>query len=254
MKRNLALIVSLAAALATPALVADEPCPCAEKKEPPSPPAFTGNVGFGVSINSGNTSSTNLSFTLGLKYDPKTRNLVKLDGYYLYGRADGETNTQKANFTLRDEYSFSELFFAFGEVGYLYDRFKGITYLITPTVGAGYKVVKTKAVTLDFSAGVGLVAEQDEGLPQSTSGSFSVGEGFEWKISSWATLTQHASGLWKMNNTSDYFFHVDAGLVSPISRVFEMKIAYVLDYKNEPYPPTLDKTDSSFIAALGAKF
>jgi putative salt-induced outer membrane protein len=179
---------------------------------------------------------------------------VKLDGYYLYGRADGETNTQKANFTLRDEYSFSELFFAFGEVGYLYDRFKGITYLITPTVGAGYKVVKTKAVTLDFSAGVGLVAEQDEGLPQSTSGSFSVGEGFEWKISSWATLTQHASGLWKMNNTSDYFFHVDAGLVSPISRVFEMKIAYVLDYKNEPYPPTLDKTDSSFIAALGAKF
>jgi putative salt-induced outer membrane protein len=253
MKRNLALIVSLAAALAGPAL-AGEPCPCAEKKEPPPPPAFTGNVGFGIGISSGNTNSTNLSFTLGLKYDPKTRNLVKLDGYYLYGRADGETNTQKANFILRDEYSFSERFFGFGEVGYLYDRFKGLTYLITPTVGAGYKVVKTETVTLDVSAGVGVAAEQDEGLPATTSGSFSAGEGFEWKISSWAKLTQHASGLWKMNDTSDYFCHLDAGLVSPISKVFEMKIAYVLDYKNQPYPPTLKKTDSSFIAAIGVKF
>lgn len=250
MKRILTLIVFLGAA--APAL-AQQPCPCPEKKEPP-PPAFTGNVGFGLGINSGNTSSTNLSFTLGLKYDPKTKNLVKLGGYYLYGQTDGVTNTQKANFLLRDEYSLSERFFLFGEVGYLYDRFKGITYLITPTAGAGYKVVKSDAVTLDLSAGVGAAFEKDTGLAGTTSGSFSTGEGFEWKISSWAKLTQHASGLWKMNDTGDYFFHFDAGLVSPLSKVLEMKIAYVLDYKNEPYPPTLKKTDSSFIAAIGAKF
>jgi putative salt-induced outer membrane protein len=250
MKRLFALIVCLAAA--APAL-AQQPCPCPEKKEPP-PPAFTGNVGFGLGINSGNTSSTTLSFTLGLKYDPKTKNVVKLDGYYLYGQTDSVTNTQKANFVLRDEYSLSERFFLFGEVGYLYDRFKGITYLITPTVGAGYKVVKTDAVTLDFSGGVGIAAEQDAGLDATTSGSFSVGEGFEWKISSWAKLTQHASALWKMDDTNDYFFHLDAGLVSPLSKMLEMKIAYVLDYKNEPWPPTLKKTDSSFIAAIGVKF
>ena len=252
MKNIRALIVLLAAGvLAVPAL-ADEPCPCAEKKG--LPPAFTGNAGFGLGITSGNTDTTNLNFTLGLKYDPKTRNVVTFDGYYLYGRADGATNTQKANFGLRDEYSFTERFFAYGSVGYLYDRFKGITYLITPTVGAGYKVVKTKAVTLDLYGGVGVAFEKDAGIPATTSGSFSAGESFEWQISSFAKLTQRASGLWKMDDTSDYFFHFDAGIVSPLSGVFDLKLAYILDYKNEPYPPTLDKTDTSFLVAIAAKF
>lgn len=179
---------------------------------------------------------------------------MTLDGYYLYGRTGGVTNTQKANFVLRDEYSLTERFFLYGSAGYLYDRFKGITYLITPTVGAGYKVVKTKAVTLDLFGGVGIAFEQDAGIPATTSGSFSAGESLEWQISSFAKLAQHATGLWKMDNTSDYFFHFDAGIVTPISSVFELKLAYVLDYKNEPYPPTLDKTDSSLLVTLAAKF
>jgi putative salt-induced outer membrane protein len=252
MKTLRALIVFLAAGLAAAPALADEPCPCAEKKGPP--PAFTGNAGFGLGINRGNTNSANLNFTLGLKYDPKTRNVVTFDGYYLYGRTDGVTNTQKANFILRDEYSFTERFFAYGSAGYLYDRFKGLTYLITPTVGAGYKVVKTKAVTLDFSGGVGIAFEKDAGIPGTTSGSFSAGEAFEWQISSFAKLTQHATGLWKMNDTSAYFFHFDAAVVSPLSHVFDLKVGYVLDYQNEPYPPTLDKTDTSLLVTLAAKF
>ncbi len=250
MKNMLVLIVS-AFALAAPAF-ADEPCPCAEKKGPP--PAFTGNVGFGLGINSGNTDTTNLSFTLGLKYDPKTKNLVKLDGYYLYGQSGGETTTQKSDFVLRDEYSFTERFFAFGEVGYLYDRFKGITYLITPVAGAGYKFVKTKEVTLALDGGVGLAVEQDAGYPSQTSGALRAGQAFEWAISTWAKLTQNASGLWKMDDFTDYLFHFDAGVVSGLSKALELKIAFLIDYKNKPRPDTLKKTDRSFIAAVAYKF
>ncbi len=250
MKKMLVLIVSAFALAAT--AFADEPCPCAEKKGPP--PAFTGAVGFGLGINSGNTDTTNLSFTLGLKYDPKTKNIVKLDGYYLYGRSGGETTMQKSDFVLRDEYSFTERFFAFGEVGYLYDRFKGITYLITPVVGAGYKVVKTKEITLAFDGGVGLAVEQDSGYPSHTSGALRAGEAFEWQISSWAKLTENVNNIWKMDDFQDYLFHFDAGLVSPLSKVLEMKIAFLIDYKNKPQPDTLKKTDRSFIAAVGYKF
>jgi len=253
MKKLLTLLVCLAAGLAAPA-IAQAPCPCAEKKEPPPPPAFTGAVGFGLGINSGNTDTTNLSFTLGLRYDPKTKNVVKLDGYYLYGKSSGETTTQKSNFVFRDEYSFTERFFAFGEVGYLYDRFKGITYLITPVVGAGYKVVKTKEVTLALDGGVGLAIEQDAGYPSHTSGALRAGEAFEWQISTWAKLTQNANNLWKMDDFSDYLFHFDAGVVSPLSKALELKIAFLIDYKNKPQPETLKKTDRSFIAAVGYKF
>jgi putative salt-induced outer membrane protein YdiY len=252
MKRFFALFVCLAA-FAAPA-VAQTPCPCAEKKEPPPPPALTGGVGIGLAINSGNSDTTNFSFTLGLKYDPKTKNVVKLDGYYLYGQTDSVTSTQKASLVLRDEYSFSERFFGFGELGYLHDRFKGITYLITPIVGAGYKVVKTKEITLAFDGGVGLAMEQDAGFPSRTSGAFRAGEAFEWQLSSFAKLTQNAYGLWKMDDTQDYLFHFDAGLVTPVSKALELKVAYMTDYKNRPRPATLKKTDRSLIAAIGFKF
>ncbi len=253
MKRLLTLLLCLAAALAGPAL-AQAPCPCAEKKEPPPPPAFTGNVALGLGINSGNTDTTNFSFTLGLKYDPKTKNLVKLDGYYLYGQTDSVTTTQKANLVVRDEYSFSERVFGFGEIGYLHDRFKGITYLITPVVGAGYKVVKTKEITLAFDGGVGLALEQDKGYSSYTSGAFRAGEAFEWQLSTWAKLTENTFGLWKMNDTLDYLFHFDAGLVSPLTKALELKVAFLIDYKNLPQPATLKKTDRSFLALIGYKF
>jgi len=57
-----------------------------------------------------------------------------------------------------------------------------------------------------------------------------------------------------MNDTSDYFFHFDVGIVSPLSSVFDLKLAYILDYQNEPYPPTLDKTDTALLVAIAAKF
>ncbi|HSB35652.1 MAG TPA: DUF481 domain-containing protein [Thermoanaerobaculia bacterium] len=253
MQRHLSLIVFLAAALAAAPAFADEPCPCAEKKPPP-PPALTGGIAAGLALNSGNTDTTNFNLSLGLKYDPKTRNVVKLDGYYLYGQTDEITSTQKAGVVLRDEYSFTDRFFGYAEIGYMHDRFKGITYLITPIVGAGYKVVKTKTFSLSLDGGVGMAFEKDEGYPSDTSGSFKAGESLEWQISSWATLTQNTWMLWKMDDTSDYLFHFDAGLVSPLSKALDLKIGFMLDYKNEPRPETLKKTDRFLMVAVGYKF
>jgi len=253
MKRHRSLAVFLAAALAAAPAFADEPCPCAEKKAPP-PPALTGGIAAGLALNSGNTDTTNFNFSLGLKYDPKTRNVVKLDGYYLYGQTDDVTSTQKASVVLRDEYSFTERFFGYAEIGYLHDRFKGITYLITPIVGAGYKVVKTKTFSLALDGGVGMAFEKDEGYPSDTSGAFKVGDSLEWQFSAWAKLTQNAYMLWKMDDTSDYLFHFDLGVVSSLSKALELRIGYMTDYKNQPQPATLKKTDRSLVAAVGYKF
>jgi len=250
MKKILAFLVCLAAA--APAL-AQQPCPCPEKKEPP-PPAFTGNVGLGYGVSSGNTDSSTFSLTLGLKYDPKTNNVVKFGGYYLWGQADGVTNQEKANVVLRDEYSFSERLFAYGEVPYLHDKFKGISYQIAPTAGLGYKVVKTEAVTFAVDGGAGAVIEKNYGFDTRTSGAFRFGESFEWKATAWAKLTENAFGRWRMDDTSDYDFHVDLGLSSPLSKILEVRLAYVYDYKSKPVPETLKKGDTSFLASIGAKF
>ena len=87
-----------------------------------------------------------------------------------------------------------------------------------------------------------------------SSGAYRAGEAFGWKISPTVAFTQKATALWKMDDTADAYYHLDLGLTTSISKVLELKLAWLLDHKTRPAIPTLEKTDTSFIAALVAKF
>jgi putative salt-induced outer membrane protein YdiY len=225
------------------------PCPCPE----PPPPPLTGSLGAGLSITSGNSDTSAFNLSFGLVYDPKTHSLFKADAFYLRSSADGVATTDKAAASLRYEYKVTERFYAFGQLGYQRDRFKDLTYLITPMLGGGYDVVKEKTFALAVEASIGGAFEKDSGLDATSSGAFSVGESFTWKISPGATFTQKASGLWKTNDTSDAFYHFEVGLSASLVKAFELKVAYLIDYKNI-VPPALKKTDTALIAALVYKF
>ena len=69
-----------------------------------------------------------------------------------------------------------------------------------------------------------------------------------------AALTQKAQGLWKMDDTSDCFYHFEIGVAATLTKSFEMKVSYLVDYKNKPLPETLKKTDTAFIATILYKF
>ncbi len=87
-------VVSLVFSLALSAAPVMAQAPAAPPPEPPAA-ALTGNVSFGIAITGGNKDTTNLNAGYDLKYDPKTRNVVKSSGLFLYGKTDGElTNEQ----------------------------------------------------------------------------------------------------------------------------------------------------------------
>jgi len=225
------------------------PCPCPE----PPPPPLTGSLGAGLSITSGNSDTSAFNLDFGLVYDPKTHSLFKAGALYLRSASNGVATSDKATGFLRYEYKVSDRFYAFGQVGYLHDRFKDLTYLVAPMVGGGYIVVKEKAFELDVDASIGGAFEKDSGFGATSSGAFAVGESFAWKISPGAALTQRLSGLWKTNNTSDAFYHFEVGLAASLVKSFDLKVAYLVDYKNV-VPPTLKKTDTALIAAFVYKF
>ncbi len=114
------------------------PCPCPE----PPPPPLTGSLAAGLSITTGNSDTSAFNLAFGLVYDPKTHSLFKADALYLRSWANGDTTSDKATAALRYEYKVSDRIYAFGQVAYLRDTFKNVTYLITPMVGGGYYVVK----------------------------------------------------------------------------------------------------------------
>jgi len=245
LKKQLQLALPLAALLAATlsATAADEP-----------KPGWHGSFGAGLSMSSGNSDATNYNVGFDLKYDPKTKNVLKFGGLYLRSDADGETTSDKLTAFARDEYSFTDRFFVYGEVAYLSDAIAQVDYIVSPNAGAGYKFVKTDAITLEASAGFGGAFEKFEGQDATSSGAYRAGESFSWKISPTVAFTQKASGLWKSNDTGDAYYHFDVGFTTSISKILELKLAYLLDHKTRPAVVTLEKTDTAFIAALVAKF
>jgi len=238
-------LIGLAASFA-----AAQDCPC-----PPKPtPGWHGNAGLGLALTKGNTDTQTFNLSALAIYDPLRRNVVRLDGLFLKSKAEGENTANKAAFGARDEYKLGSRAFLYGEVRYQRDEFKRLDSLITPAVGAGYKLVDGKKVTLGVDAGLGLAFETLEGQEGTTDGALQAGQAFTWQISTNSKLTQAARALRKFDDFADAFYHLEAGIASSINSRLELKVAGLVDVKNKPADATIEKTDTALLASVVFKF
>lgn len=251
------LVLLVVATAAAPAF-AQEPapakpmCPCPPPDPPP--PVLQGSFSAGLALTTGNSDTSSFNLGFNLVYDPKAHSLFKADAFYLHSGNDGVATSDKAAARLRYEYKVTERAYAFLQLGYNRDRFMNMTYLITPMVGAGYSVVKEKTLDVTLEGSIGGAFEKDGGYDATSSGAFAVAQGLAWKISPGATFTERASGLWKTSDTSDCFYHFEVGLAASLVKSFELKLTYLVDYRNLPNPPTKEKTDTTLIFAIVYKF
>lgn len=218
---------------------------------PPASP-WASSLGAGLAVTSGNSDTQNLNFAFSTLWDPKTNRLFKAEALYLRGEADNETLLDKSSALARYERSRDRAFW-FGEVSYLGDQLKGIDYLLSPIVGAGYHVIRTDTRKLSVDGGAGASFEQSDNLGRDVSPAVKAGESFEWALSPTSRITQRLTGLWKTDDFDDALYHFDAGLASTIATALELKLSYVYDYKNLP-PPDVEKGDSALIATILYKF
>jgi putative salt-induced outer membrane protein len=233
----------LSFALAQPAAAQD--CPC-----PPAPtPGWHGSAGLGAALTAGNTETRSYNARLQVTYDPKTRNLVKIDGLFIHASDEDDTTAHNASLGARDEYSFGRAFL-YGEARYLTDRFKELDYLITPTVGAGYQLVKRETVTWAWDGGLGGAFEKLDQQDATSDFALVASESLTWSLSPTAKLTHLARGTWKANDFADAYYRIEAGLTASIARRLEMKVGGVVDVKNKPAVPGLKKHDEAFLASL----
>jgi putative salt-induced outer membrane protein YdiY len=225
----------------------------AEENTPPPKP-WSGGIGAGVAITSGNSDTKNFNLAAATKYDPKTKFVFKADALYLRGESNGAKQVDKAAASARGEFFVSERLFAFGEVSYLRDPFKDIDYFIAPVAGAGYRVIKSDTHNLTIDAAAGVQTESNSIMGRTSSGAVKAGEDFDWTISKSSKFTQKLTGIWKTSDFADALYHFDAGLTTTIAARLELKVAYLYDYKNRPPLATIRKGDSALFAALVFKF
>jgi putative salt-induced outer membrane protein len=240
-------VVLLAAVAMTAAFAhAQDLCPC--PKTPPEP-AWKASVGGGLSVTGGNTNANSYNLSFSVTHDPRLRNIFKAEGLYLRTDQDGQATADKTAASLRDEYKFGRAYL-FGQLGYLRDPLKDLDYLLSPALGAGYRLLERKSLLLAADASLGAAVERLSDREAKTDLALSAAQRLDWQASPSVKLSQEASGLWKANDFADSYYHFEASLTAAVVKRLELKLAFVDDFKNKPASPGLKKNDTALIVAL----
>lgn len=232
------------------------PPPPADAPPPPEPPppAWTGSLGAGLAVTSGNSDTSTLNFSFDLASRPKMRHVFKAEALYLRGDEDDEATVDRFAAKARHEYNWRPNVFFFEQLEYLRDPFKDISYLVAPTVGVGYRVFDREDLQLAFDGGVGMKWEKNTTGISRTDGAFSAGQRFLRKISKNAELTQSIGALWVMDDFGDALYTFRVGLSAGVTDRLKLKFEVVDLYKTKPLGVDVEKNDVSIVTAVVYKF
>ena len=220
----------------------------------PVPKGLSGSAGFGLSLTQGNSDTLNVNATVDSIYDPKTKNLVKWNGLYLRGKQNGVLSVNRVFGSIRDEYTVSKRVFLFGQFDALHDTFKGVVYLLAPTVGVGYKLVDTKRTAFDVSAGVGGVVEKDTGQDPMGSGAVTLGQKLVHQLTDTTTLKEAAAGLIKMGDVGDGLYTFAVGAAAKVNSRLQLSVDLLDTFKNRPVDGLTHKHDLALVTSIIAKY
>lgn len=235
--------------VAAPAL-AQAPAP----PPPPPPPGWTGSIGAGMALTSGNTDTSTVNVGYEVLKDHGTDIVFKSAGLYLKGSNNGESNVDRANADGRVEYKLSPRLAAFGMTTYARDRFKAIDYLVAPTGGLSYKVIATPRTDWAVDGSVGMVFEKNTGRDLNKDGAIIAGEKLTHKFNDKTRLLHAGSALWKMGDFDDAFYTFQAGIITSVAAHLDLKAEFLESYKNRPSNPLLKKSDQSVVLAVVYKY
>jgi putative salt-induced outer membrane protein YdiY len=246
---KLVLSIFLSAVLVTPAF---GQAPAAAP--PPPPPGWTGSIGGGLALTSGNsdTSTTNVGYDV--LRDHGTNVIFKSTGLLLKGSNDGTSNVDRSQADARLAYTLSPRLSAFGQTMFARDTFKAIDYILAPTGGLSYKVVATERTEWMTDGSLGVVFEKNQGLDVDTSGAIIAGEKLTHKFAEKTKFVHAATALWKMKDLDYAIYTFSAGLLTSIAGNFDLKTEFLSTYKNKLTNPALKKADQSIVLSVVYKY
>jgi len=242
-------LLLLAILRGTPALAQAPAAP-----PPPPPPGWTGSIGGGLALTSGNsdTSTTNVGYDV--LRDHGTNVVFKSTGLLLKGSNGGTSNVDRSQADARVAYTLSPRLSAFGQTMFARDKFKAIDYLLAPTAGLSYKLVALERTEWMTDGSVGVVSEKNQGLDVDTSGALLAGERFTHQFAEKTKFVHAATGLWKMKDFEDAFYTFSAGLLTSVAGNFDLKTEFLTTYKNKLTNPLLKKADQSIVLSVVYKY
>ena len=152
-----------------------------------------------------------------------------------------------------DGRTLTERLSAFGEYGYLHDRFAGIESRNTVAGGVSYALVRPQPHQLDVDAGIGYAHESRvEGETLSTAEAL-LGARYKYRLSDTADVTDDLTFSFSLSDSDDWRTGNAAALTVKIAAIFSLKLSNIVRYVNAPVAG-FETTDTLTSVALVAKF
>ena len=228
--------------------------PPATAPPPEPPPGWSGSAGLGLSLNRGNTDTSNLNVTFEATDDPKTNYVWKFKGLYLRGENNRQLAVDRLLLEGRNQRSLTKRWYAFGQVQYLRDEFKEIDALFAPSGGIGYKLLALATTTLSVDGGIGVKWEKNPGFDTRTSTVFTGSDKFEHKLSTAASITQSFTALWTAGDFGDALYTFSAGVAAAMTTRTQLKLELLDAYATRPPTANVKSNDVALLTALVYKF
>ena len=224
----------------------------AQAQPPPPPPPQEGAAEFSFVGTSGNAATSALG--LGGEYIVRrTPWVFRGRVNYVRNESDDELNAQAFKTVLRTTRTLNPRLAAFGEYGYLHDRFAGIESRNTIDGGITYAVVRPQPHQLDVDAGFGYAHENRLVADDISTGQALLGGHYKLTLSETAEITDDVSLNFSLSDSSDWRTGNTAALTVKIAAIFSLKLSNVLRYVNAPVEG-FETTDTLTSIALVAKF
>lgn len=149
----LLMCAPLLMSMASPAAQAQETPQATDQTAPPAD-LYKGNVELGYVKTSGNTETQTLNAKAKVEaHYSKWRQTLQLEA--LNSSDKDVTTAERYLASLKTDYRFSKLDYAFGLLNYENDRFSGYDFRTSVTVGYGRRVIDTEPLWLELEGGPG---------------------------------------------------------------------------------------------------
>jgi putative salt-induced outer membrane protein YdiY len=224
----------------------------AQAAPPPPPPAREGSVEFAFIGTTGNSSTE----TIGLGGEVILRPtlwVVKNKAAFIRNESNSELTAESFQYLFRTERVLTTRASAFGEYTYFHDEFAGIAHRNAVVGGIAYKLIDLPSQKLSVDAGLGYLNEHRLRGSDVSSGTYSFGGGYAWKISPTAELSDDVRFTGTFAASDDWRVANIVAISARITSLFSLKASNTIRFANVPVPG-FKSTDTNTAIALVAKF
>jgi putative salt-induced outer membrane protein YdiY len=216
------------------------------------PVKWEGNITIGGSSQSGNTNTGAFSVAASaMRRTEKTR--MAFSYLFNYAEEDKQMIARSHYGTTDYAYFFTKKFYGYLALELLNNTFEDIELRTTVGPGVGYQIWEDPVKALALEAGASYLSETHKSGSNEYYWAARLGINFRYNILSFLIFSDRFLYFPRFESSSQYTLRNEAAVASPLGSAWALRLAYILQYNNEP-APGVEKTDNTWILGLQYSF